>query len=138
MDGKRLKSVIIVVLFLGVVLEQNGAEARIRCRSTTGRKIYTTCRLSGKDRSYCARISGCEIVDGNITFPIFCLMMHSFADKAAAQDFCKLGCAASLCGNVITGVGNDEEVTDDAVERCNKACDRFCTKDIEAATGISF
>ncbi|KAK3146728.1 hypothetical protein QOZ80_3BG0270930 [Eleusine coracana subsp. coracana] len=133
MDGKRLKSVIIVVLFLGVVLEQNGAEARIRCRSTTGRKIYTTCRLSGKDRSYCARISGCEIVDGKKQN-----VHYLDSDKAAAQDFCKLGCAASLCGNVITGVGNDEEVTDDAVERCNKACDRFCTKDIEAATGISF
>nr|CAB3498590.1 unnamed protein product [Digitaria exilis] len=56
-------------------------------------------------------------------------------DDAKALEFCKLGCASSssLCDNNIKqAVGNKE--ASDAVNRCDEACYRFCTKHLRTCS----
>ncbi|KAF8722146.1 hypothetical protein HU200_022788 [Digitaria exilis] len=128
--GKGLKSFVAVVLVLGLLLgqQQIQVEAKIRCPSSQARDLYFMCIYLGKPRPLCETISGCKVVhrkcnDGEEHAGFACA-----EDDAMALEFCKLGCAASsLCDNNIKqAVGNEE--TSDAVNSCDEACYRFCTK----------
>ncbi|KAF5207011.1 hypothetical protein FRX31_003402 [Thalictrum thalictroides] len=54
-----------------------------------------------------------------------------FSTPDTIDDYCKLGCASSVC-NTISTLRNfedaDEEVANKALELCNNACSDFCTK----------
>nr|CAB3493971.1 unnamed protein product [Digitaria exilis] len=127
--GKGLKSFIAVVLVLGLLLGQQHilVESKICCPSTQARDLYNICLIRHKPRSFCEAISGCKIVHGKCNdYPYL-----DSADDAKALEFCKLGCAASsLCDNNI-------KETSDAVDRCDEACYRFCTKHVHTAAGAA-
>uniref|UniRef100_A0A0E0AA86 Acidic protein n=1 Tax=Oryza glumipatula TaxID=40148 RepID=A0A0E0AA86_9ORYZ len=55
--------------------------------------------------------------------------------ESEVVDFCKLGCASSVCSTMSTLSGNEE--ANYAVDRCNDACHRFCTKEAETVTVVS-
>ncbi|KAF5175502.1 hypothetical protein FRX31_034911, partial [Thalictrum thalictroides] len=46
------------------------------------------------------------------------------------NDYCKLGCASSVCNSISTVQNSDasEEAANKALELCNNACSDFCTK----------
>nr|BAD62262.1 thionin Osthi1-like [Oryza sativa Japonica Group] len=56
-------------------------------------------------------------------------------EESEVVDFCKLGCASSVCSTMSTLFANEE--ANHAVDRCNEACRRFCTKEAETVTVVS-
>ncbi|EAZ01136.1 hypothetical protein OsI_23167 [Oryza sativa Indica Group] len=135
MEG--VKSLIMCMLVLGLVLQQEKiqVEAKSCCPSTTARNVYNSCRFAGGSRDTCAKLSGCKIVDGNCKPPYVHHTLHPEAEESEVVDFCKLGCASSVCSTMSTLFGNEE--ANDAVDRCNEACRRFCTKEAETVTVVS-
>ncbi|TPQ02564.1 hypothetical protein FJR63_24475, partial [Salmonella enterica] len=105
------------------------------CPSTSARNIYNTCRFAGGSRPLCAKTSGCKIVDGKCTPPNDKLSLFPHSEEADVTDFCKLGCTSSVCNNINAFVGSEE--VNDAVEHCNNACYRFCSKDIDIPTVVA-
>nr|BAD62141.1 hypothetical protein [Oryza sativa Japonica Group] len=57
------------------------------------------------------------------------------AEKSDVLDFCKLGCTSSVCSKINTFAAN--EGVNAAVERCEHACDRFCTNEAQTVTVVS-
>ncbi|CAL4917945.1 unnamed protein product [Urochloa decumbens] len=132
MEAKRLKiSFIVVVLFLGLALEQITANSESCCPSRTARNIYNTCRFTGAPRSSCASMSGCRLAGQDCAgYPY---LTHTNSGKANnnALEFCKLGCASSVCSNIKAVVGNEE--ANDVLDRCGELCYRFCTEHVDTA-----
>ncbi|KAF8722139.1 hypothetical protein HU200_022781 [Digitaria exilis] len=139
--GKGLKSFIAVVLVLGLILgqQQIQVEAKICCPSMRGRDTYNYCLDGHYGEAFCAKIAGCKIDDGKCDYPAYSSDSALIEDDATnALEFCKLGCASSssLCDNNIKpAVGNEE--TSDAVNRCDEACYRFCTKHVHTAAATT-
>ncbi|KAF5194680.1 hypothetical protein FRX31_015733, partial [Thalictrum thalictroides] len=45
------------------------------------------------------------------------------------NEYCKLGCASSVCNVAIKTLKNSsEQVVKEAMQRCKNACSKFCTK----------
>ncbi|CAN6287496.1 unnamed protein product [Urochloa humidicola] len=131
MEGKGLKSFIVVVLFLGLALEQIAAGSEGCCPSTPARNIYNTCRLTGGSKSMCANLSGCRLAGQNCAgYPY---LTHSNSGEANALEFCKLGCASSVCSNIKSVVVGNEAANDVQLDRCGELCYRFCTKHVDTA-----
>ncbi|CAN6298541.1 unnamed protein product [Urochloa humidicola] len=130
MEAKGLKISFIVVLFLGLALEQIAADSESCCPSNSARNVYNTCRFAGGSRSMCAKLSGCRLRGQNCDgYPY---LTHSISGEANAHlEFCKLGCASSVCNNIKAVVGNEE--ANDVLDRCGELCYRFCTKHIDTA-----
>ena len=62
MEGKGLKSFVIIVLVLGLVLEQTHqveAEHPWCCETTQGKKFFNDCVKKGFEIGFCASGSGC-------------------------------------------------------------------------------
>ncbi|TPP94815.1 hypothetical protein FJR56_24625 [Salmonella enterica] len=136
MEGKGLKSVLISALILGLVLEHIQVDAKSCCPSTTARNIYNTCRVPGTARPVCAKLSGCIIQEAKKCEPPYDhLSLFPHSDEVGVIDFCKLGCTSSVCNNINAFVGSEE--VNDAVEHCNNACYRFCTKDVDIPTVVA-
>ena len=62
MEGK---TVAVTLLLLSLVLGQIQVEAKSCCPTTTARNLYNVCRFAGVSRKECAKLAGCEIVDGD-------------------------------------------------------------------------
>ncbi|XP_018475959.1 thionin [Raphanus sativus] len=125
MEGK---TVILSVLIMSLVMAQNQVEAKIFCPSTSARNSYNICRLTGASRQTCAKMSGCKIVSGT-TCPQGCL--HDIFENSAdaVNEYCKLGCASSVCGALTILQNSDaSETVNGAVAQCTKACSNFCSK----------
>ncbi|KAF8683102.1 hypothetical protein HU200_044960 [Digitaria exilis] len=97
--GKGFKSFIAVVLVLSLLPGQIQVEAKSCCPSMYARNVYNACRVRGNPQSVCAKMSGCKIVQGKCDDPYY-NSLHSDSDEANALEFCKLGCAASVCDNI--------------------------------------
>nr|BAD62140.1 putative thionin Osthi1 [Oryza sativa Japonica Group] len=112
MEG--VKSLIMCALVLGLVLQQEKihVEAKSCCPSTSVRNVYNSCRFAGGSREACAKLSTCKHFDGSCQPPYDHLTLHS--DTVAANE----------------GVNA-------AVERCEDACDRFCTNEAQTVTVVS-
>ncbi|XP_052160474.1 leaf-specific thionin-like [Oryza glaberrima] len=135
MEG--VKSLIMCALVLGLVLQQEKihVEAKSCCPSTSARNIYNSCRFAGGSREVCAKLSTCKHFDGSCQPPYDHLTLHSDTEKSDVLDFCKLGCTSSVCSKINTFAAN--EGVNAAVERCEDACDRFCTKEAQTVTVVS-
>uniref|UniRef100_A0A0D9WQR8 Uncharacterized protein n=1 Tax=Leersia perrieri TaxID=77586 RepID=A0A0D9WQR8_9ORYZ len=133
--GKGVKSLIMCLLVLCLVQEMIHVEAKSCCPSTTARNMYNSCRLAFGTRELCSKLAGCKIVDGKCKPPFIHHTLHSDSDESDVLDFCKLGCASSVCSNINTFVGNEEG--NDSMECCNEACNRFCTKEAEIVSVVS-
>ncbi|KAF8047172.1 hypothetical protein N665_3163s0005 [Sinapis alba] len=126
MEGK---TVILSVLIMSLVMAQNQVEAaKSCCPSITARNTYNVCRFTGSSRQTCARLSGCTIVSGTTCpqgYP------HDILENSgdAVNEYCKLGCASSVCGALTTLQNSDaSEIVNGAVAQCTNACSNFCTK----------
>nr|ABA87107.1 thionin [Salvia miltiorrhiza] len=112
-------------LLVSLVLGQIQVEAKKSCcPSTTARNIYNTCRLR-LPASSCADLSGCKVIDGG-TCPTG--WTNDILENTV-DEFCKLGCASSVCAAITTLQNSDaSEVVNGAAEKCSQACSAFCTK----------
>lgn len=133
MGSKGLKSIIMCVLILGLTLEQVQVEGKSCCKSMLGRGCYNVCRLNGTDQTYCAKLCGCKLINGNRCpsgFPKLNLLPDSgkekthyfhavslflvdkklstyniylFAGEPDVVEYCNLGCTSSVCDNMNNG-----------------------------------
>ncbi|CAH8283572.1 unnamed protein product [Eruca vesicaria subsp. sativa] len=124
MEGKS----VISVLIMSLVMVQIQVEATVCCPSERARKAYTIC-LYGSLPSTCARVCGCvKVSSGNVCpsgYP------NDILEKSGnnANEYCKLGCASSVCGAMTTFHNSGaSEVVDETFERCAKTCATFCNK----------
>nr|TKW10100.1 hypothetical protein SEVIR_6G099714v2 [Setaria viridis] len=102
--GNGMKKLILAVLLLCLVIGQIQVEAKSCCPSTTARNIYNTCRFGGASRSMCAKLSGCKIISGNkCKPPNDHLTLDPDTEEVNVLNFCKLGCASSVCNNINAG-----------------------------------
>ncbi|XP_010511019.1 PREDICTED: thionin-like [Camelina sativa] len=127
MEGKTL---ILSVLVMSLVMAQIQVEAKSCCSSTTARNCYNVCRLPGTARETCAKLCGCKIIKGKkcTTPPYIHAILENSGD--AVNEYCKLGCASSVCGTLTTLQNSDaSEIVSGAVVQCTEACSEFCTKD---------
>ncbi|KFK38502.1 hypothetical protein AALP_AA3G121400 [Arabis alpina] len=127
MEGK---TVILSVLIMSPVMTQSQiqVEAEICCPSTSARNDFDTCsNYGGGSASYCASVSECKIVDGTCPEGYTRDILENSSETV--NEYCKLGCASSVCGALTTLQNSDaSEVMNKAVEKCTKACSTFCTK----------
>uniref|UniRef100_K3XXZ9 Uncharacterized protein n=2 Tax=Setaria italica TaxID=4555 RepID=K3XXZ9_SETIT len=57
--------------------------------------------------------------------------------KGAAVEKCVSGCKSSVCSKMVTGVGSKLFAVKHALDRCNNACYKFCTKGLRAGTATA-
>ncbi|XP_052158326.1 leaf-specific thionin BTH6-like [Oryza glaberrima] len=135
MEG--VKSLIMCALVLGLVLQQEKihVEAKSCCPSTSARNVYNSCRFVGGSREACAKLSTCKHFDGSCQPPYDHLTLHSDTEESDVLDFCKLGCTSSVCSTINTFAVNEEG--NGAVDSCNNARYRFCSKEAEVVTVAS-
>ncbi|XP_062083183.1 thionin-like [Humulus lupulus] len=125
MEGK---TVMMTVLLLSLVVGQIQVEAKSCCPNTTARNVYNVCRFTGGSRERCASLSGCKIVSGTCPPGYTNDTLQNTGD--AINEYCKLGCAFSVCGAITTLKNLDDagEVVNGAVEKCTMACSALCSK----------
>ncbi|KAI3961034.1 hypothetical protein MKW92_017179 [Papaver armeniacum] len=140
-----LGSVIIGVLILGLFIAQASVEARSCCDSKAGRNCYQACVSRTGATKLCARSCDCRFTKDNR-----CPPSHPWAEISNSQDsvdigvefeqqsnavvenkineYCKLGCAFSVCKNINTAHDSVVSKLDEVVERCKDACFELCNK----------
>ncbi|XP_023633900.1 thionin [Capsella rubella] len=124
MEGKTM---ILGLLIVSLVMAQIQVEAKSCCPNTTARNCYNVCRLPGTPRPTCASLCGCKIVEGPTCPPGPRDILENSGD--AFNEYCKLGCASSVCGALTTLQNSDaNEVVNGAAVQCTKACSELCTK----------
>ncbi|KAI3962256.1 hypothetical protein MKW92_015854 [Papaver armeniacum] len=152
MEGKSpaLSAVMIGVLLMGLFLAQTPVEAKSCCKNTAARNCYNTCRLTGAPRPVCAAGCNCKIISGTKCpkdYPRLNSLLNTETDEEtdtkeayATSDFCKLGCASSVCSNIMdlhkstAGLVSElEESVNEAAKSCDDACFQFCNKKSDSA-----
>ncbi|EOA24931.1 hypothetical protein CARUB_v10018222mg [Capsella rubella] len=125
MEGK---TVILSALIMSLVMAQIHVEAKSCCPNTTARNCYNACRFPGAPRPVCASLCGCQIVGGS-TCPSGYTQDILENSGNAVNEYCKLGCASSVCGALTTLHNSDaSEIVNGAAVQCTKACSELCTK----------
>ncbi|XP_018474676.1 thionin-like [Raphanus sativus] len=130
MEGK---TVILSVLIMSFVMAHNQVEAKVCCPTKEAKLAFYQCYLSGM-RVTCAKKCGCIIAGetcppgypyGTPGYPY-----GTFGNSGdIVNEYCKLGCASSVCGALTTLQDSDaSEIVNGAVEQCTNACANFCTK----------
>ncbi|KAF5201451.1 Thionin [Thalictrum thalictroides] len=142
MEGKGVRApftaVIMCLLILGLVVAQTEAIVlKSCCRNTIGRKCYNACRLLGQAITVCGNRCDCT----HIAAGAACPTSHPSSDMlensgAMINEYCKLGCASSVC-DAITSTNENSDVREgevkEAVDLCNNACSEFCNKGAKTA-----
>ncbi|KAG2331373.1 hypothetical protein Bca52824_002553 [Brassica carinata] len=126
MEGK---TVILSVLIMSLVMAQNQVEAKICCPNRVARDKYILCRRhAGGTLPTCANHYGCKIVSGTTCPPGYPYTNLGNSGDAVTE-YCKLGCAFSVCDALTTLQNSDaSEIVNGAVAQCTNACSNFCTK----------
>ncbi|XP_023633895.1 thionin-like [Capsella rubella] len=127
MEGK---TVILSVLIVSLVMAQIQVEGKSCCPNTSARSCYNLCIIAEavlNPPSICTQICGCKFVSGKCPpgYP------HDILENSgdAVNEYCKLGCASSVCGALTTLQNSDaSEIVNGAAVQCTKACSEFCTK----------
>ncbi|KAI3962254.1 hypothetical protein MKW92_015852 [Papaver armeniacum] len=152
MEGKSpaLSAVMIGVLLMVLFLAQTPVEAKSCCKNTAARNCYNTCRLTGAPRPVCAAGCNCKIISGTKCpkdYPRLNSLLNTETDEEtdtkeayATSDFCKLGCASSVCSNIMdlhkstAGLVSElEESVKEAAKSCDNACFQFCNEKSDSA-----
>nr|AAB33006.1 crambin precursor=thionin variant Thi2Ca5 [Crambe abyssinica, seeds, Peptide Partial, 118 aa] [Crambe hispanica subsp. abyssinica] len=108
---------------------QNQVEANICCPNTTARSNFNVCRLPGTAEPICATDTGCIIIPGATCPGDYANnILKNSAQGNAVNEYCKWGCASSVCG-ALTNLQNSDarEIVNGAVRQCTNACFDFCT-----------
>ncbi|KAG2332832.1 hypothetical protein Bca52824_004012 [Brassica carinata] len=124
MEGK---TVILSVLIMSLVMAQNQVEAKSCCPSTAARWAYYLCTNSWPLTPLCISHTGC--IESETTCPPgypYAILENS---GHTVNEYCKLGCASSVCGDLTTLQKSDaSEIVNGAFAQCTNACSNFCTK----------
>ncbi|KAI3907950.1 hypothetical protein MKW98_003595 [Papaver atlanticum] len=143
-----LGALIMGVLILGLLIVQTPVEAKSCCKSTVGRNCYNACRLRFA-RQVCASTCSCKIVGGNRCprgYPKLSGFLNSedFEDQTNVEDqayqineYCKLGCVSSECGDNVITTSQPSQKPDEEVERCNNACLELCNKNSNTEAAVT-
>ncbi|CAH2048050.1 unnamed protein product [Thlaspi arvense] len=127
MEGR---TVVFSVVIMTLVLVQIQVDAKLCCPSESAQNHFKSCALVGIPYTTCLVMSGCKSVSGDICPPGYPngILKHS-AQGDAVNEYCKLGCAFSVCGAMNTLQNSDaNEFVNGAVEQCTKACSTLCNK----------
>ncbi|KAI3895067.1 hypothetical protein MKX03_004141 [Papaver bracteatum] len=134
-----LGALIMGVLILGLLIVQTPVEAKSCCKTAFGRHCYNLCRLTSP-RQNCDRICFCIRFFGSRCpreFPHLKGFLNpedqayqtNVKDQAyQINEYCKLGCVSSECGDNIITTSQPAQKSDEEVERCNNACLEICNK----------
>ncbi|CAH2048047.1 unnamed protein product [Thlaspi arvense] len=128
MEGK---TVILSVLIMTLIMAQIQVDAKICCPSESARIAYELCLGAyGGSSMTCLPMIGCKDVAENTCPPGYPNgILKNSAQGDAVNEYCKLGCAFSVCGAVTTLQNSDaNEIWDGAVEQCTNACSTICNK----------
>ncbi|KAI3997575.1 hypothetical protein MKX01_029406 [Papaver californicum] len=113
------------------VLIKTPVEAKSCCKSTVGRNCYNACRLRFA-RKTCASTCSCKIVGGNRCPSEEFEEQTNVEDQAyQINEYCKLGCVSSKCGDIITTT--PQKNSEEEVEQCNNVCLEHCNKNFNIA-----
>ncbi|XP_019088101.1 PREDICTED: thionin-2.1-like [Camelina sativa] len=114
---------------MSLLMVQIQVEAKICCPSQKARTAYTICDWTPKiPHIICLHTTGCEeMASYNLCSKGF--IYHNLENSGDnINEYCKLGCATSVCNAVTTLKNSDaSEVVNGAVEKCTKACSILCT-----------
>ncbi|KAF5206975.1 Thionin [Thalictrum thalictroides] len=108
------------------------------CKDTLGRNCFDSCVESSKDHRGCASLCDCVAIYSPLTcpptHPASCNMLEN--SGAMIHEFCKLGCASTVCDAITTTNKNSdvgEGEVNEAVEHCVNACSKLCNKGAKTA-----
>ncbi|XP_010503184.1 PREDICTED: thionin-2.2-like [Camelina sativa] len=129
MEGK-FAAMLMTVLMMSLLMVQIQVEAKICCPSQNARTAYTVCDYTPKIPQFvCLYSTGCTKVPDNGRCPSGSIYKRLENSGDAVNEYCKLGCASSVCSTMTTLRNSDaSEIVDAAVEKCTKACSILCTK----------
>ncbi|XP_010426003.1 PREDICTED: thionin-2.2-like [Camelina sativa] len=129
MEGK-FAAMLMTVLMMSLLMVQIQVEAKICCPSQNARTAYTICDYTPKIPQFaCLLSTGCKKVNDDGRCPSGSIYSRLENSGDAVNEYCKLGCASSVCSAMTTLRNSDgTEIVAGAVENCTKACSIFCTK----------
>ncbi|KFK38094.1 hypothetical protein AALP_AA3G068700 [Arabis alpina] len=122
------KTVVLSVLIMSLVMANIQVEGFACCPTDAARDIFSECTYSGKVWTFCASLSGCQLNRYHNCPPGY---THGILENSgdAANEYCKLGCVSSVCGDMTTFKNSDaSEIMNGAVKKCIKTCSNLCTK----------
>ncbi|MCL7027375.1 hypothetical protein MKW94_020551 [Papaver nudicaule] len=95
MEGKTptVSVVMMGAILIGLFLTSTSVEAQSCCKDTTARNCYNVCRRLGGSRPVCSASCNCKIISGQTE--------TTMKGASSTSNFCKLGCATSVCSNII-------------------------------------
>uniref|UniRef100_A0A1J3JV98 Putative thionin-2.4 n=1 Tax=Noccaea caerulescens TaxID=107243 RepID=A0A1J3JV98_NOCCA len=128
MEGK---TVTLSVVIMTLVMAQIQVEAaKICCPTAAARTAFNGCAYSGFPSQSCVIVSGCTYGSENSCPPGYPNdILKKSAQGDAVNEYCKLGCAFSVCG-AMTNLQNSDanEIVNGAVEQCTNACSTICSE----------
>ncbi|CAA7034400.1 unnamed protein product [Microthlaspi erraticum] len=134
------KSVVLSVLIMSVVLAQIQVEASKKycCATQADFGNLFNCLFGGDPEFPCVYRNHCIIIDTTTCppeFPISRFSTNNLENSGKIVDeYCKLGCASSVCGAITTLPKSDaSEIVNEAVAQCTNACSTFCSKGSKTA-----
>ncbi|CAH2048046.1 unnamed protein product [Thlaspi arvense] len=125
MEGR---AVILSVVIMTLLMGQIQAEPTLCCPNLSARTAYITCRMGGASDATCLTRTGCIGVSGDTCPPGYPDdILKNPGD--AVNEYCKLGCAFSVCG-AMTALKNSDAngIWNGAAEQCTNACSTLCNK----------
>ncbi|KAI3894528.1 hypothetical protein MKX03_027558 [Papaver bracteatum] len=134
-----LGALIMGVLILGLLIVQTPVEAKRCCKTAFGRYCYNLCRLTSP-RTNCDRICNCFRWGGRCPreYPYLSAYQTNVKDQAyQINEYCKLGCVSSECGDNIINTSQPAQKSDEEVERCNNACLEICNKNSNTEAAVT-
>ncbi|MCL7030763.1 hypothetical protein MKW94_028842 [Papaver nudicaule] len=126
MEGKypALISVMMIgVILMGLFLAQTPMVDGLLacCQNAHAKRCLIHCRTNTRaSRGMCTEACSCVYKNE-----------YGGVKEEDTNDFCKLGCASSVCSHIIAlhkSAEGIEEAVKEAVERCNSACYQLCDK----------
>ncbi|KAI3915298.1 hypothetical protein MKX01_035557 [Papaver californicum] len=134
---KALSAVMIGVLLIGLFLAQSFVEADNCCKDYNAKKCFLGCLDEDNSREFCANWCGCKCTSG--------IFLNCGTTLQTANHLCKLGCASSVCSNIIALYESAapcelcikqktelKKTLNQVAGRCNDACFKVCNMKSDA------
>ncbi|CAL5375759.1 unnamed protein product [Camellia sinensis] len=108
MEGEKVKAIVMVMLFMGIIEVESRASFKICFEG-----CFIDCSINNSSFGCAAKC----LID--------CIIQNTTSDVIQnTHDWCTLGCASSLCTHFSTKKNPNEE----KVESCANSCSEKCTK----------
>ncbi|KAI5660579.1 hypothetical protein M9H77_29372 [Catharanthus roseus] len=112
MEVKRLRALVMLVLAMGLIVDQSCASFK-DCYA----KCFVLCMIE-PSQTLCSCTTQCfkECIFSNPT------TVNEFHEQTSNYDFCKLGCAFTMCSDISKKDKPNGEKVDGCVGSCSKTC----------------